>query len=260
MYKKFFLIDEKCRREWTPSKEVLKKGRGKKVDGYSLTVMSFNILADNFVGLGFGYCPYWAKCWDYRKGLVVQEILEGNCEVVMLQEFEYGTCKHEIGPLLSNAGYEFCYKPRGRIELINEEIMRKRVDGCGIFFKKDKFEFVKDLSFEICKFVSNDFPEKKGEGNREGREGYSRNLFRFERQQKELFSFDHVCCVALLKHKASDKKVMFANTHIYWDPSKAHIKLHQTFSALKRIEYLLEKEMNGQDKLLVFGGDFNRFE
>jgi CCR4-NOT transcription complex subunit 6 len=52
----------------------------------TLTVMCYNILSERYAtAQTYSYTPTWALAWDYRKDLLLQEILTCNADIVCLQ-------------------------------------------------------------------------------------------------------------------------------------------------------------------------------
>jgi CCR4-NOT transcription complex subunit 6 len=50
------------------------------------TVLCYNILCQKYAtAQAYGYTPSWALSWDYRKELLVAEILSNNADVICLQ-------------------------------------------------------------------------------------------------------------------------------------------------------------------------------
>ena len=52
----------------------------------SFTVMCYNTLCDKYATPGtYGYTPSWALNWDYRKELILRELLDYRAEIICLQ-------------------------------------------------------------------------------------------------------------------------------------------------------------------------------
>jgi len=52
----------------------------------TFTVFSYNILAEKYATPQmYGYTPSWALSWEYRKELILQEILAYSADIVCLQ-------------------------------------------------------------------------------------------------------------------------------------------------------------------------------
>ena len=52
----------------------------------TFTMFCYNILAENYATPQmYGYTPSWALTWEYRKELILQEILAYSADIVCLQ-------------------------------------------------------------------------------------------------------------------------------------------------------------------------------
>jgi hypothetical protein len=50
------------------------------------TVYCLNVLTQKFATSDtYQYCPSWALTWDYRKELIIQDIMQQNADIVCLQ-------------------------------------------------------------------------------------------------------------------------------------------------------------------------------
>ena len=51
------------------------------------TIFSFNILSDRYCTASlYPYCPKWARSWEYRKKVILDQIENANADIVALQE------------------------------------------------------------------------------------------------------------------------------------------------------------------------------
>ena len=52
----------------------------------SFTVLCYNTLCEKYATpQSYAYTPSWALSWDYRKDLLLQDILNYNADIVCLQ-------------------------------------------------------------------------------------------------------------------------------------------------------------------------------
>jgi CCR4-NOT transcription complex subunit 6 len=122
-------------------------------DGFS--VLCYNILCEKYATTAmYGYTPSWALSWEYRKELILQEVMGYNADILCLQ---VGFSKHISavrlmlrlsGPQevdveqyeeyfqhnLSQQDYEGVYWPKTRARTMSDE-EKRHVDGCAIFYK-----------------------------------------------------------------------------------------------------------------------------
>ena len=48
--------------------------------------MSYNVLCDKYATRQmYGYCPTWALGWEYRKGILLKEIMDSSADIIALQ-------------------------------------------------------------------------------------------------------------------------------------------------------------------------------
>ena len=75
-------------REWIEIEELNSSNSAGKLffDLDSFTVMCYNTLCDKYATPGtYGYTPSWALNWDYRKELILRELLDYRADVICLQ-------------------------------------------------------------------------------------------------------------------------------------------------------------------------------
>jgi CCR4-NOT transcription complex subunit 6 len=101
-------------------------------------VMSFNILCEKAATERlYGYTPSWALAWEYRRGVILREICKYDADFICLQEVDSGQYEDFFVKNLDEQGYEGVYWPKSRYKIKNEAD-RRLVDGCAIFFRKDR--------------------------------------------------------------------------------------------------------------------------
>lgn len=102
---------------------------------------------------GFIKCPNEALTWDYRKFLIVEEILQHQPDIICLQEVDHYSFLEKVLGSVDYNGF-FYPKPDSPCLYIEDN---NGPDGCVIFYKKDKFEvlnFVKRI-LEVWGVLSN---------------------------------------------------------------------------------------------------------
>lgn len=116
-------------RVWASSCSVQNKA-------WDLKVLQWNVLADGLAQHGdFVKVPEQALCWSYRAGLLMQEILESQADIICLQEVNhYGDF---FLPLMEKQGYcgAFFCKPCSPAEQYGVPC-----DGCALFYRSSRFE------------------------------------------------------------------------------------------------------------------------
>lgn len=119
----------------------------------SFTIFNYNVLCDKYATpQSHGYTASWALAWDYRKELILQEILLYNADIVCLQEVETSQYEEFFSPQLRSRGeYEGVFWPKSRARTMSDW-ERKAVDGCAIFYKPQKyllFHLISDFDWKI---------------------------------------------------------------------------------------------------------------
>ncbi|KAJ7646968.1 glucose-repressible alcohol dehydrogenase transcriptional effector [Roridomyces roridus] len=174
--------------------------------------MSYNILCERAATAKmYGYTPSWALAWDYRKARVMQEVTEGNADVVCLQE-DFFT--RQMGDL----GYEGVFGAKSRYKTMQDSD-RRQVDGSATFFKKDRFQLVEShlVEFNSIAMQRQDFKKTDDMFNR-------------------VLGKDHIAVVCLLEDLVSGSRIIVSNTHLHWDAAYADVKLVQTALLMEEIE------------------------
>ena len=103
----------------------------------TLTVLSYNILCPSFTPAStYVYTPTWALDWGYRKGVILDEIINAAPEIVCLQEIDCEQYADFFHPHLKKHGYDGCHYPRTRARTMAPD-EAKVVDGCATFWKSE---------------------------------------------------------------------------------------------------------------------------
>jgi CCR4-NOT transcription complex subunit 6 len=185
----------------------------------------------------FGYVPSWFLNWEYRKQVIIHEILSYDADIVCLQEVSSSQFEQYFKPQLRmRGGYEGFFNPKSRSKTMSEWD-RQFVDGCATFFKADKFKVMEKTLVEFNQMALS------RPSLRKHRDMYNRVMTR-----------DNIALIIRLEHKASRQEIVVANAHIHWDPSFRDVKLIQSIILLEE----LEKQLSHCPKAaLIVCGDFN---
>ena len=101
--------------------------------------MSYNLLADTYADSDYSrevlyrYCPPYALHIDYRKQLILKEIIGFNSDIICLQEVDSKVYDADLHPTLSVLNYEGVYNRKGA----------EVVEGLSTFFSKERYEKLK---------------------------------------------------------------------------------------------------------------------
>lgn len=125
----------------------------------TFSLLCYNILCEKYAtGQMYGYTPSWALSWDYRKELILQEVMNYSADILCLQvrffsflffpssslnlsapsraQQEVDVEQYETYFLehLQDQDYDGIHYPKSRARTMSGD-ERRRVDGCAIFYK-----------------------------------------------------------------------------------------------------------------------------
>ncbi|XP_022672712.1 2',5'-phosphodiesterase 12-like, partial [Varroa destructor] len=190
-------------------------------------VVSYNLLADVYARTEFSktvlfnYCPRDALDFEFRKHLLIKEILGYNGDVLCLQEVDRGMFKHELQPCLSLQGFDGIYCEKGA----------EGAEGCAVFYRKSKFSLT-----ESNRDVLSEKIEEK-ECLADIRCVVEKNLKLKDRLRNRSTVLQRV----LLRHVESKREILVCNTHLYFHPDADHIRLLQAYISVRLAEEQLRK-------------------
>ncbi|CAO3639452.1 unnamed protein product [Cunninghamella echinulata] len=199
-------------------------------DADKITVLCYNILCQKLANPQiYGYTPSWAIQWDYRKELILSEIIHWNTDIVCLQEVEMGEYEEFIGETLKHQGnYDGVFFPKSRAKTMSEK-ERRVVDGCATFYKADKFNLIEYhlLEYNQTALQRPDFKKSDDIYNR-------------------VMTKDNIAVMTVLEHKETLQRILIANSHIHWDPTYADVKLVQVGMLMDDLEKFATKHLTPQ--------------
>ncbi|KAI9478022.1 MAG: Endonuclease/exonuclease/phosphatase [Benjaminiella poitrasii] len=210
-------------------------------DPNKITVLGYNILCPKYAtAQAYGYTPSWALSWNYRKELLVSELLNYNADVICLQEMEMGQYEEFFKDHFKKMGdYDSIFYPKTRVKILMNEKERRAVDGCATFYKTTKFRLIENelIEYNQKALQRPDFKQTADIYNR-------------------VMNKDNIAVFSLLEHKDSQKRLVVANSHVHWVPSDADVKLVQVGVLMDELERFTRKHST---TLLptVISGDFN---
>ncbi|KAK7307387.1 hypothetical protein VNO77_40401 [Canavalia gladiata] len=236
-----------------------------KPDGFRFSLVSYNILAQAYVkSTLFPHSPSSSLKWKLRSNAILEVLKNLEADFFCLQEVDEYDSFYK--GKMQDLGYSSVYMKRNG---------QKR-DGCGLFYKHDRAELVLEEKIEYNDLVksvqdgnsSNDdeqidgvtvqlakqkdvAPQNGPESNIEDRGDPNDPRVRLKR--------DCVGIMAAFKLKDPSCHVIVANTHLYWDPEWADVKLAQAKYLLSRLAKFktLVSDRYGCEPEVVVAGDFN---
>ncbi|SPC64413.1 related to CCR4 - transcriptional regulator involved in carbon catabolite repression [Ustilago sp. UG-2017b] len=185
----------------------------------TFNVLSYNILCDKYATAQmYGYTPSWALTWDYRKEFILQEVMSYSADICCLQEIDMEQFEDYFLHHLSQQDYEGLFYPKSRARTMRDE-EKRRVDGCAIFYKTDKYQLIEKQLVEFNQIALQRPDLKKSE------DMYNRVMTK-----------DNIAVIALLESKLSGSRVVVANVHTHWDPQFRDVKLVQVAMLMDQVE------------------------
>ncbi|KAI6214452.1 Poly(A)-specific ribonuclease [Aphelenchoides besseyi] len=243
-----------------------------------ISVFSYNVLCDKYATTNlYSYCPTWALNWEYRKNAVIKEILLYDADIVALQEVESEQYRVLFEPELKSHGYEGIFAPKSRAKtMVGED--RNHVDGCALFWKRDKFKLHDQRPVEFAQIAIH-------------------KAYHHEAIINRVMPKDNIALLAVVEtlpgihrpklhppaflngHSAGNKTeepipevseeesvagipIVLCAAHIHWDPEYCDVKLIQTMMMIHECARFIEEASTKfavplQEIPVVICGDFN---
>jgi len=230
------------------------------------TVMTYNILAQLYTNNQiYPYCPLYALNWNYRKHNLLQEILTLGADIICLQEVQNDHFEDFFLPALSEQGYDGIFKAKTRADYPNQKdpevCPRLKMDGCAIFYKKDRFALMEQYHVEFNEAAKHMFKQFKTPPSFHSSQ-HNNHRQKYQKLMKRLLK-GNIALVLVLEEipppdsrrrgRRGKRRLCVANTHIYWDPEYADIKLWQTWVLCQELSKLVSQ----RELPLILAGDFN---
>ncbi|KAJ3277101.1 Elongation of fatty acids protein 2 [Terramyces sp. JEL0728] len=216
----------------------------------TFTIMCYNALCEKYASPAtYGYTPTWSLIWDYRKDLLIHEILNYNADIVCLQEVETRQYEEFFKEQLAQHDYEGQFSPKSRARTMGE-LDRVQVDGCATMYKSQKY-FRVNTRFKLLEKKLIEFQQV----------AMSRpDLRRSDDVLNRVMIKDNIALILLLESKETGAKILVANAHLHWDPAYSDVKVIQTALLVEEVERLSAqwaKTYNNGPQSILICGDFN---
>lgn len=189
---------------------------------FRFRVVSYNILADLYCDSDFSrqelypYCPPYALNIDYRKLLIVKELLGYNADIICLQEVDRKVFVNDLEPVFSNLDYESNFSLKGGLV----------AEGLACFYNATRFKLIDTTRIILAEHINKDplFTDlwAKVEQN--------------DKLSERILNRTTAVQTTTLQSKEHNEIVLIANTHLYFHPDADHIRLLQCGFILKYLE------------------------
>ncbi|KAL2544426.1 Carbon catabolite repressor protein 4-like protein 4 [Forsythia ovata] len=235
-----------------------------KPDGFNFRLVSYNILAQAYVKSAFfPYSPSPCLKWKARSQAILTVLQSFEADFLCLQEVDEYDSFYKNN--LESLGYASIYIQRSG----------KKKDGCGIFYKHNIAELVIEEKIDYNDLVNSvqdgrtSCMDKDGNSLTSETESELKNDLELKDTENDRgdpndprvrLKRDCVGIMAAFRLKnPSCHHVIIANTHLYWDPEWADVKLAQAkylLSRLAEFKKLVADKFDCTPSVLV-AGDFN---
>ncbi|KAJ6695706.1 CARBON CATABOLITE REPRESSOR PROTEIN 4 [Salix koriyanagi] len=235
-----------------------------KPDGVRFSLVSYNILAQVYVKSSvFPHSPSPCRKWKARSEAILTVLKNLGTDFLCLQELDEYDSFYKKN--IESYGYSSIYIQRSG---------QKR-DGCGIFYKPDCADLLLEERIEYNDLVDaiqddsilhddkHGDTQANGDENSEAKNGSSSKSTLKDsgdpNDPRVRLKRDCVGIMAAFRLKDTFHHVIVANTHIYWDPEWADVKLAQAKYLLSRLAQFKELVSEKYECMpsVILAGDFN---
>ncbi|TRY68862.1 hypothetical protein TCAL_05072 [Tigriopus californicus] len=213
-----------------------------------LRVVTYNLLADLYADSEYSrtvlhpQCPPYALAIEYRKQLLLQELIGYNADILCLQEVDAKVFDLDLCLVLEEPQYGFQGTFASKGGSVNE--------GEACFWRTDKFELI-----ETERVVLGESLKTKD---------YVKDILSSICENDQLMANvaerSTIVQLVVLKHKSSERLVIVANTHMYFKPEADHVRLLQSAVILRELAEKQKKMTFAHPKCrisVMICGDFN---
>ncbi|XP_076395520.1 2',5'-phosphodiesterase 12 isoform X2 [Megachile rotundata] len=214
-----------------------------KLSGKSFRITSYNILANVYSETSlskdtlYPYCPQYALSMDYRKLLILKELIGYNADIICLQEVDSRVYKNDL--LLS-----LCTLNYGSIFNLKNDMQ----EGVVTFYNEERFDKL-DSDYSIISQGIN-------------LDGFNTIWSQIQNEDlKQTFlNRNTIIQIVALKSKENSEILVIGNTHLYSRPEADDIRLLQAYYGLVYLNSFAEKikaENAECNVSIIYCGDFN---
>lgn len=217
----------------------------KKLEGKSFRCVSYNILADLYCDSDFTrtvlhpYCPPYALAIDYRKLLVLKELMGYNADIICLQEVDTKIFNHTLTPTLENE-FDGVFHKKGK----------EVAEGLVYFYRRDRFKLLSHSSIVLSEVIKINTCFEA-----------ILNAVKDSPAMATLTDRSTVAGAIILQSIDNPNNILIiGNTHLYFQPIADHIRLLQAGMFIYWLNSIFNKtkiEMPTSQISLIVCGDFN---
>lgn len=194
----------------------------------SFRITCYNILADLYADSDYSrsvlypHCPPYALNMDYRKQLLIKEIIGYNADVCFLQEVDTKIFTHDLEPIMNARNFNCIFSEKGG----------QVVEGLACFYNTSKFDLINSSTTILADALQSE-PLFNDIFNK-----IKANEKLLERVVSRTTVFQ---CVLLESKELVGRALLCGNTHLYFHPDSDHIRLLQASLCLKLMESKIQE-------------------
>lgn len=225
-------------------------------DPFEFTVGSLNVLSPFCATKAmFPYAPHYVISWEKRKDTIFKEIMEKKFDIFGLQEVEKTAFIKYFMPKFQEESYESLYYTKNK----SNSDKGFGVDGCAMFWKKDKFKMVSQKCIKFSDIINKIAALNKSSQKSPEFEKHYITEAPSQTAMTRLANRENLCLIVVLKTipaTQGDKSelMIVANTHLFWNPEYPDVKLYQACLLMEEIKKV--QRTYPEAGTIVFG-DFN---
>uniref|UniRef100_A0A2P2LAG6 Carbon catabolite repressor protein 4 homolog 4 isoform X2 n=1 Tax=Rhizophora mucronata TaxID=61149 RepID=A0A2P2LAG6_RHIMU len=227
-----------------------------KPDGIRFRLVSYNILAQVYIKSSlFPHSPSPCLKWKARSRSILTVLKNLEADFLCLQEVDEFDTFYKLN--MESLGYFGVYIQRGG----------QKCDGCGIFFRQNCAELLIEERIEyndLVNTIGDDLESQDDKHELKQAKGSSLKSTSKDHgnpnDPRVRLKRDCVAIMAAFELKGYSRHVVIvANTHLYWDPAWADVKLAQAKCLLSRLQQFKEVVSDQFEctPSVILAGDFN---
>nr|CAI5829599.1 unnamed protein product [Callosobruchus analis] len=203
-----------------------------------LRVVTYNLLAERYTTIdgNYSYCDPLYLSMDYRKRLILKELLGYNADVICLQEVDMHHYHKFFGPEMKDHSYIPVFHKKGY----------KLPEGLGCFVRAARYKLLKSLQIVYSEEVK--------------KKPYS-YIWKYLSNNKKLADdfLKQYTSLQVVILESPTHILIVGNTHLYYHPDANAIRLLQANIATAQLDFLKNKYFRAfkKDVHVIFCGDFN---
>ncbi|KAH0563970.1 2',5'-phosphodiesterase 12 isoform X1 [Cotesia glomerata] len=225
--------------------ETRHKFTSNKLSGDSFRVTSYNLLADTYAdseysrAVLFPYCPPYALNIDYRKLLIIKELIGYNSDIMCLQEVDKKIYDNDFLPSLSSVNFDGVFNAKGTTS-----------EGQATLYDTKRFEMLSYKGISMADGIEKNLIFKK-----------TWDKITNENARVRFKDRSTSVLIVTLRSRDNPKEILVVgNTHLYFHPDADHIRLLQAYFALTSCQATadeIRQQYPEHNVTIMLCGDFN---